>query len=335
MGLFVQLALARAQPASGVDLGLIERAFARAEALPRLHAIVIARAGQVVAERRFQGPGLDMPINIKSVSKSLISALVGIAIERGELPSTEQTIAPFFRSYLRRASDPRVGTITIGQLLTMQSGLVRTSGPGYGAWTSSRDWVGYVLRSPLLAAPGGPMIYSTGNTHLLSAILTQATKRSTYLYARDRLAKPLGIALAPWPRDPQGIFLGGNEMRLSAHALVRFGELYRNGGRVGAKQVVPERWVRESWTARTTSIFSGQQYGYGWFVAELSGHALYYAWGYGGQFVFVVPSLALTVVTTSNSSGPRDMEHIGEIYGLLRDCLIPAADPGNPAASGC
>jgi CubicO group peptidase (beta-lactamase class C family) len=216
--------------------------------------------------------------------------------------------------------------ITIGQLLSMQSGLVRTSGPAYAGWVGSRNWIDYILSAPLIAEPGGPMIYSTGNTHLLSAILTQATGQSTFAFARDNLAKPLGIQLRPWPRDPQGIYFGGNQMRLSAHALLRIGELYRNGGRYGDRQIVPEAWIRASLTPRARSIFSGQEYGYGWFVSQIGQHELFYAWGYGGQFVFVVPDLALTVVTTSTPSGPRDFEHLGAIYDMLLHEIVPAAE---------
>jgi CubicO group peptidase (beta-lactamase class C family) len=322
----VRAAPCRADAAPAVDIERLHRGFARAEALPRLQALVVAHRGQVVAERRFAGPGLDQPVNIKSVSKSIISALVGIAIERSELEGVEQSIAPFFTAYLKKG-DRRLREITIGHLLSMQSGLVRTSGSNYGAWTASRNWVAYILNKPLLADPGGPMIYSTGNTHLLSAILTRATRQSTFAYARKRLAEPLGVELPAWLRDPQGIYFGGNEMRLSAHALLRFGELYRNNGRVGARQVVPEAWVRASWTPRTRSMLSGAEYGYGWFVSELRGRKLYYAWGYGGQFVFVLPQLELTVVTTSNPAGARDFDHLGEIYAVLRECIIPAIDP--------
>jgi CubicO group peptidase (beta-lactamase class C family) len=314
-----------------VDKGLLERGFTRAAALPRLQALVVAQHGVIVAEQRFKGPGLDAPINIKSVSKSVISALVGIAIERGALKGVEQPIAPFFRRYVAGA-DPRLRAITIGHLLSMRSGLVRTSGSNYGRWTRSRNWVAYVLSRPLVSDPGGLMLYSTGNAHLLSAILTQATHRSTLSYARERLAKPLGIELRPWRRDPQGIYFGGNEMRLSAHDLLRFGELYRNAGRVGPLQVLPAAWVAESWTPRARSMFSGSLYGYGWFIAELQGRKLYYAWGYGGQFVFVFPELSLTVVTTSDPSGPRDFEHLGEIYAVLRECIMPAVDPALTAA---
>lgn len=311
----------------------LEAALLKASALPRLHALIIAQRGVIRAERRYRGPSLDAPVNVKSISKSIVSALVGMAIDQGKLRGVDQPIAPYFARYLKRQTDPRLAQITIGNLLSMQSGLTRTSGPAYGHWTASRDWVGYIFAAPLITDPNGTMVYSTGNSHLLSAILTQATGRSTYAYAREQLAKPLGIALPPWTRDPQGIYFGGNQMRLSAHALVRFGELYRNHGRVGGRQVVPARWIDESWTARTRSIFSGQLYGYGWFIARLSSHPLYFAWGYGGQFIFVMPDLELVVVTTSAPTGPRDMTHVGAIYDLLATDIVPAAEAALRAPS--
>jgi CubicO group peptidase (beta-lactamase class C family) len=318
---------------AALDAQHLEQAFSKAAALPRLQSLVVARGGVIRAERRFRGPPLDAPVNIKSVSKSIVSALVGIAIEQGKLRSVDQPIGPFFARYLKRQPDPRVARITIGQLLTMQSGLVRTSGPAYGSWVASRNWIQYILTQPLMSDPGGPMVYSTGNTHLLSAILTAATGRSTYDYARTQLAKPLGITLRPWTRDPQGIYFGGNQMRLSAHALVQFGELYRNQGKLGERQIVPKAWVDASWTPRTRSIFSGQLYGYGWFITQVGEHAMYYAWGYGGQFIFILPDLELVVVATSAPNGPRDFEHLGGIYGLLVDDIVPAAEAAAGAPS--
>jgi CubicO group peptidase (beta-lactamase class C family) len=308
-----------------LDPDLLAQALQRAAQLPKLQALLIARHGVIRAERRYHGPALDAPVNIKSISKCVISALVGIAIAEGKLQGVQQPIAPFFARRLERHGDPRLQQVTIGHLLSMQSGLARTSGPNYTPWVASRNWVEYILRQPMLADPGGPMIYSTGNSHLLSAILTKATGKSTLAYARARLAAPLGIELRPWQRDPQGVYFGGNQMRLSPRALVRFGELYRNGGRHQGRQVVPEAWVRESLVPRARSIFSGQLYGYGWFLVEIAGHPMFYAWGHGGQFVFVVPDLALTVVTTSAPDGPRDFEHLGAIHDILRETIIPAA----------
>ena len=105
------------------------------------------------------------------------------------------------------------------------------------------------------------MLYSTGNTHLVSAILTRVTRRSTLDLARDWLAEPLAIRIPPWQRDPQGIYLGGNNMLLTPRALLNFGEMYRNGGTFRGRRVLPESWVRVSWTPRTRSPFSGDLYG--------------------------------------------------------------------------
>jgi CubicO group peptidase (beta-lactamase class C family) len=294
----------------------------RAKQLPRLHALLIARGGITVAERRFRGPSLDTPVNIKSVSKSVMSALVGMAIQDGTL-RIDQPIATFFPEHRRDGAGPRLGEISIEHLLTMQSGLARTSGESYAPWVRSKNWIGHILSQPLIAEPGSTMVYSTGNTHLLSAILTRATRKSTYAFARERLAKPLGITLPAWQRDPQGIYFGGNQMRLSPRALIKFGELYRNGGRYRDRQIVPADWIAASLKPRTRSIFSGQLYGYGWFISQVAGHEMFFAWGYGGQFVFVVPTLELTVVTTSDVQGPRDFEHLIAIMDLLRELVVP------------
>ena len=175
--------------------------------------------------------GRDQPANIKSASKSVISALVGIAIDRGHIKSVKQPVADFFPDLFAGTDDPK-REITIEDLLTMRSGLESTSNRNYGAWVQSRNWVRYALARPLLAEPGTRMQYSTGNSHVLSAILTKATGKSTWQFAQEALAKPLGFSLAQWPRDPQGIYFGGNDMLMTPRQMVAFGELYLNRGRV-------------------------------------------------------------------------------------------------------
>lgn len=309
----------------GLDSARLEAALEHAAQLPRLRTLIIARHGDIEAERHFRGPGLDAPANIKSVSKSVLSALVGIAIAEGHLEGVDQTIAPFFEPYLGPDDDPRKRDITIGHLLSMQSGLERTSGSNYGAWVTSGNWVRYAITRPLVSTPGAARDYSTGNSHLLSAILTQATGQSTHAFARARLAEPLGIRLPPWMADPQGIYFGGNEMRLTPRAMLRFGELYRNGGRHDGRQVVPEEWIAESLIPRAASRWTNEGYGYGWFVSEVRGHRMFHAWGYGGQFIFVVPALELTVVTTSDPNVARERDHIRGVRRLLADWIVPAA----------
>ncbi len=313
---------------TGLDSARLAGALERADSLPRLRCLLIARHGETRVEHCRDGYAPGRAANVKSVSKSVLSALVGVAIEEGHLEGVEQPVVPFFEAKLDSAPGPEKQAITIGHLLSMQSGLERTSGGNYGGWVSSRDWVGNAIRRPMVADPGGRMLYSTGNYHLLSAMLTQATGQSTLAFARSRLGEPLGITVPAWIADPQGIYFGGNDMRLSPRAMLRFGELYRNQGEYDGRPVIPRDWVRTSLEPRTRSRWSGEAYGYGWFLGRAGRHPSFYAWGYGGQFIFVVPDLELTVVTTSDPTAPRGGGHIREIHRLLGEWIVPAAEAG-------
>ncbi len=190
----------------GLDSAILADTVAQARRLPRLRSLLILHDGQVLAEQRFSGgPPLDQPVNIKSASKSVLSALVGIAIARGVLTGVEQRVPSVLGSDAPSDPAPRLARLTVGDLLTMRAGLERTSGENYGRWVSSRNWVRFALTRPFVDEPGGAMLYSTGNTHLLSAMLTRVSGRDTHALMSDWLAAPLGIAIPPWSRDPQGI----------------------------------------------------------------------------------------------------------------------------------
>jgi CubicO group peptidase (beta-lactamase class C family) len=296
---------------------------ASAGQLPRLRSLLVSRRGEIVLERYYNGARANQLANIKSASKSVISALVGIAIARGDIKSIDQPIAVYFPE-LQKDADPRKATITIEDLLSMRSGLESTSGRNYGAWVTSRNWVRYVLNQPVTTEPGTRVEYSTGSTHLLSAILTKATGVSTWRFAQEQLAKPLGFTLSRWPQDPQGVFFGGNEMLMTPRQMVAFGELYRNHGRVGTEQLMPKSWIERTFVPRGRSRWgSDREYGYGWWIRELGERKTYYAWGYGGQFVFVVPDAELVVVTTSRSDVSRERrDHNDAIYGLVERLVL-------------
>jgi CubicO group peptidase (beta-lactamase class C family) len=341
--LVVAAGAAHAQTPLLFDRAILAETVAEAGKLPRLRALIVARNGRPVVERVFRGPSLDSPVNIKSASKSIIGALVGIAIDRGVLADVSQPIVPLLRARAPAGLDARVGAITLDHLLSMRAGLERTSGrDNYGRWVKSANWVNFALTRPFVDEPGGGRLYSTGNTHLLSAILTETSAHSTLDLAREWLGKPLGIAIPAWTRDPQGVYFGGNEMSLSPRALFRFGEMFRNGGVHEGKRVVAESWVRESWTPRSLTR-RGNGYGYGWFLTEAHGHPIHFAWGFGGQMLYVVPSLALTIVITSDST-TRSTEDAYQcnLQALVADGFIPAAIGRAPseadapwAFSGC
>lgn len=313
----------------GLDAAALAQALTAAESLPRLHSVIVARDGQALAERVFRGAGLDTPVNVKSASKSVLAALGGIAIGRGVFTGVNQPISAFLSDRFPANPDPRLQQITVGNLLAMQAGLGSTSGANYGGWVSSQDWVRYALAQPFETDPGQGMVYSTGTSHLLSAALTRASGRSTLANAREWLGEPLEIEFPSWPADPQGIYFGGNDMRMSPRALLKFGELYRNDGVHAGVRVLPEGWVQDSWNGRGRSRWSGNPYGYGWWLRRSGRHEVRFAWGYGGQMVFVVPDLRLTVVMTSDPS-PVDQRdgHVDRLHGLLDQGFIPAAETG-------
>jgi CubicO group peptidase (beta-lactamase class C family) len=291
--------------------------------LPRLKSLLVSHRGQLVLERYFHGARAGQLANIKSASKSVIAALVGIAIDQGHIEGADQRIADYFPE-LAKDPDAKKRDITIEDLLTMRSGLASTSGRGYGAWVQSRNWVRYVLARPLIDEPGTRVEYSTGSSHLLSAIITKATKQSTWQFAQEQLARPLGFSLAKWPTDPQGIYFGGNDMLMTPKQMIAFGELYRNGGRAGDRQVVPRAWVATADDPVGRSRWgSDREYGHGFWIRDFNGTSSYYAWGYGGQFIFVVPSKDLVIVTTSRADVSTERrDHLDGIYSLALDIVL-------------
>ncbi len=311
-------------PAAASDRSVIERA----DRIDRLHSLLVVQRGEPVVEHVRAGPGLDQPANIKSVSKTVLSALAGMAIDRGVLAGPEQRLVDLLGD---RVPDeglaPSVSEITLGHALAMQTGLQSTSGRHYGRWVQSADWVAHVLTRPMIDRPGGRMIYSTGATHLVSAALTEASGQSTLALAREWLGRPLNVRIPPWLSDPQGVYFGGNDMHLSPRALARFGELYRRGGRLDGRRILSADWIGRSWRPNGRSPWTGDDYGFGWFITEIADQVTYYGRGFGGQGLFVVPESALTVVITSDpdppSPGGGHFRHLRALVALIIEEFKP------------
>lgn len=292
-----------------------------AASFPQLRAVAIWRDGTEVAARGYGRFTPDSATNIKSASKSIVSALAGIAIARGVLQGPDQPVASVLGADLPRDPDPRLMRLTLGNLLSMQAGLERQSGQNYGRWVSSRNWVRAALAAPFVADPGEGMLYSTASSHLVSAMLTRAAGRSTLALARDWLGGIDGFAITAWEKDPQGVYLGGNQMAMSTRSLMAFGAAYAAGG----AGVIPAGWIDESWRRRTASIFTGEGYGYGWFIGRIGGRPVNYGWGYGGQMIYVAPAAGgrppVAIAMTSDPDQPSGRtgyrEALHGVAGLL------------------
>lgn len=303
----------------GLEPGQLEHAVQAIGELEGVHGLLIARRGRLVVERYFRGSAGNRPHNLKSASKSVLSALAGLAIEQ-DLLKLDQPIADVL-SEAAGLDDTGKGAITVRHLLTMTSGLESTSFGNYGSWVASRNWVRTALARPLQAEPGTRFSYSTGGTHLLSATLSRAAGRSTHDFAREHLFAPLGIRRSAWARDRQGVHMGGNNLSLLPRDMLKFGQLYLNRGRWNGEQLLPWQWIDESTRPGLVGprgrgrIYGG--YGYLWWLRGHRERGAYIASGYGGQYIYVAPAedLVVVVISTEISKG-RGWR--GELFGIIR-----------------
>ncbi|WBU62804.1 serine hydrolase domain-containing protein [Paracoccus aerodenitrificans] len=314
MPLLARRGMAQSGGLSGVE--------AQAAGLDQLRSLVISREGQQIYARAFRGPGLESVANVKSVSKTIVALLTGIAIERGIIGGVQQQVLPLLG---HAAFGDARDRLTVGDLLTMRGGLASTSGRDYGAWVSSNDWVEYALNQPLESNPGGRFIYSTGGWHILGAALSRASGASLHRLTQDWIGNPLNIVIPPWIADPQGRYLGGNDMAISPLGLVRIGEMVLQGGQIDGQRVIGRDWLERSWQPRTQSPFSGDQYGYGWFLTRYDGTFAAYGRGYGGQLLVVVPERRLSVAITSDPALPaRSDGYFGDLRRLVEQIVRAA-----------
>jgi len=254
------------------------------------------------------------------------------------LKSLDQTVGELLAAHLPANADPRLRRVTVEQLLTMTSGLASDARPGgrdqlrWNRMLNSPDWVRHILGQRLETSPGERWAYSSASSHLLSAMVADATGQSLLAYAQAKLFGPLGIATtdalaqavrrwpptpaelatydqAPvaWPTDPQGYQVGFAWLRLPARDLAKFGYLYLNGGRWDRTQVVPADYVAASTRPHIKLAASapGDGYGYQWWTTSVDAHPSFVAVGAGGQFIQVIPDLDLVVVITTDTDQDR------------------------------
>ena len=244
---------------------------------------------------------------MQSVSKSVTSALIGIAMRRGEISGVDAKALPYFAGY-RVDDDPRRGRWTLKDLLTMRAGIawdestVPYTDPANSCarMESSADWVQFVLDQPMAAEPGNTFVYSSGVTELLAQVLKKATGKQADAYAAADLFGPLGISRFFWKHTPTGHPDTEGGLYLTPRDLAKIGYLYLNDGVWEGSRILPEGWVKASTTAQVGPLSDeeGLSYGYQWWVFPGGGPPAYAAIGYGGQFLVVVPSLELIAVVT-------------------------------------
>src|SRR4051794_9513742 len=310
-----------------------------------IRAVLVSVGGKPVVQRYYGASSASETADVRSVTKSVISTLVGIALSEGRLKSLDETL----KQMLPRAAErmtPQVASITLRQLLTMTSGLPPDRDNEPDPSMGGADWVRNILARGTVQAPGTGFAYSSATSHLLAAILVQATGQPLLEYARDKLFDPLGIKTTPavqppftpagarvydravfaWPVDPQGINTGFCCLKLTAMDSLALGNLFLAGGTWQGQRIVPASWVAEATSAKvSTGIGPGDHYGYQWWITSAGHHDAYAAVGFGGQIIEVVPDLALVVVASSNVPELNQLD--ASLFELMTtSALLPAME---------
>jgi CubicO group peptidase (beta-lactamase class C family) len=285
-----------------------------------LHSFLLARNGLLLAEVYVHPYHAEFLHDVRSVAKSVMSLLVGMALDDGYLKSIDTPMLSFFRGRSFANPDPRKEALTLRHLLSMASGIA-LSDSDTGAMASSPDWVQFVLDAPMAAAPGTVFNYSTSNAHVLSAIVGAATGMSTFDYARRRLFDPLSIHDFRWMRDPHGNPAGGMGLSLRPRDMLKIGQLVLDGGVWNGA-----RLVSKSWLSQSTRSDSGN-YGLLWWTGPGEAPGAYSAAGYGGQLIYVRPEERAVAVFTAGTGGPPF-----PIEQLFLDHVVPALKGGEDAA---
>ncbi|RKY99024.1 MAG: hypothetical protein DRQ13_02960 [Ignavibacteriae bacterium] len=315
----------------GMNSQLLAEALAQGENRGFVDCILVIRNGYIVAEKYYNGFDKSIPHNVKSVSKSFLSAMTGIALRDGHIDNLNLKMLVFFTEHLYPTIDPRKFNITIRNLLMMRAGIDHERN-NYSQIYNSSNWLKTTIEFPLLYDPGTTFSYNTFQTHLLSAIITKASGMNTRDFAEKNLLEKMNIELADWERGPQGYYFGGNSMHFTPRDMARLGYLYMHNGSLNGDQIVSAEWVEESLTNYTNFTSSNWgdlhnvNYGYLWWLGEIKNYEVFLAIGYGGQFVINFPDLNLIVVSTAEWHLGWDTadQHERSILSIVADYIVPA-----------
>jgi CubicO group peptidase (beta-lactamase class C family) len=312
----------------GLRADLLERAADEVSATDYIYSLLVARNGYLVSETYANGVDSGSLTLTYSATKSVTSALIGIALQEGFIDSLDQRVLDIFPEYDYQ-EDERKGNITVRHLLTMQAGFDHETNIG-AVVNAAPDMVAAIFESELRFEPGTDFLYSTHGSHILSAIITKTTGMYTEAYAELKLFSPIGVESFAWHNDQTGIPFGGAGLYLTARDMARYGQLYLQGGSVDRRRVVPAEWVTLSTRNHRAYTEPWEEmdsvgYGFQWWTGTVRDYPLYFASGFGGQWIVVIPTADMVVVSTMNAlTETDDWQQMEFLIELLDQSILPA-----------
>ena len=304
----------------GLDSIILMKLDSRIEnELPHFRSLLIARNGYLIFEKYYHGASANEFQNLHSVTKSITSALIGIALNEGYITSLDDKVIDYYPDCKDSINDSRVNDIKIRHLLTMSSGIDEIP-TMFAKGESNPNQT--TLKKDLIFDPGSNFKYSSPSSHLLAGILNKTTGKSVLDYARDKLLKPMGIKTVIWYKDHDGLEYGCGSSLWKARDILKFGQLYLNHGMWDQNQLIPPEYVNESTKKHISGTFYVKQvnYGYLWWISEIDGFKVFSAEGYGSQILRVIPGLNMVILCTSDWNQPYYAEH----ETIIENYIIPS-----------
>ena len=317
----------------GMDSGDLTVATERAKAISRCMSLLVARHGKLVLEEYFHGNRADSLNDVRSVTKSVVSTLVGVALAEGFIGNLDETLGDYLPPRVAVLDSARQ-SISIRHLLTMTSGFQWDESGGFGSyikWLYSDDHIRYLLDQPLVDKPGTRFNYNSAAVHLLGVLLQEAARMPLPEFADTYLFRKIGIARSHWDPLTRGYVNGGAGIDLRPRDLARLGQFFLQNGSSGGRQILPNDWVKQATTPRfdwrsAYGPLRKYTYGYLWWLEEGQAEPAYLAWGFGGQFIYVVPALDLVVVSTTRWQGLTDAGPVTKnVLDVIVNLVVPAA----------
>ncbi|MGD8306722.1 MAG: serine hydrolase [Ignavibacteria bacterium] len=313
-----------------VNFDQLNEAYDIARQMQEIRSLVVEQSGSIIAEEYFNGYDPQDLHDVRSVTKSFSSALIGIAIDKGFIESVSQTLSDYLNPAENYLEDGR-GDISIHQLLTMTAGLEWFELGGnseFNQWVTSPDQINYYLNKPFVSPPGTQFNYSDGAAHMVSVIVKEATGMSASDFADQYLFQPLGITIRPWLADNRGYNYGGVGLKITPEDMLKFGRLYLQNGVYNGQRIISSSWIELSTQnhIETNNVVPfGQNYGYYWWLTHEHSLDIYFAMGYGGQFLILVPERDTIIVATCRwwNTGGRADENWYQIISLIMNYIIP------------
>ncbi len=307
------------------EVSLRDQIINEAYEIEDLYSLLVIRNDNMVIESYFNGNSQNFLNNTQSITKSILSLITGIAIEKNILADTNVVFCDYFF-----CENENFDKITLQNLLSMNSGISWDENRDFVPWMSDLSQVEFTLKKTIVEEPGKNFNYNSGACHLISVILSEANGSDLQEFSIKNFFRPLGIKKINWQKDTQGYFQGSTGLALTPLDITKIGQLILQKGEWNGQTIVDSAWINKIlepnyFVRKTWSEFKNIMYGDLWWMAQINGQQVYIAWGYGGQFLFIIPKLNSIVVTTAkwriDASDASETEE--SILRLVTNFIIP------------